>query len=199
MGSKAENNQLEGEIKLKWFRVILIGLISLSMMLIVYSLGVSHVGEESYSELLEWINGHFSLRWAVFLYAYVVDTLILPLSPDLVWVVGAAMVWWEAILLAGLGSALGGISSCGIGVLVDKIPLVKKLTESAYRKWGRYIRAYGLPLVFMSALLPMPFSTICLVAGIVRLNFTRVVLGCLLRIVHAAIYYHLFRAGLLLV
>lgn len=168
-------------------------------MFLVYVLGVSHVGHDEYKDLLDWINGHFSLRAGVFLYAYIVDTLILPLSPDLVWVVGAGMVWWEAILLAGLGSALGGVSSYGIGVLVDKIPLVDRLAGRANEKWGPYIKVYGVPLVALSALFPLPFSTLCTAAGTIGLSFKRVCIASMLRFVHAGIYYMLFRAGLLLV
>lgn len=187
------------KIKINWFRLFLIGFSCLFLMLFLYVIGVGKVGVDKYEEILSWINTHFSLRAGVFLYAYIVDTLILPLSPDLVWVVGAGMVWWQAILLAGLGSALGGVSSYGIGLLVDKIPFVKRITDSANRKWGDYIKAYGVPFVAMSAVFPLPFSTLCTVAGIVRLDFRKIAAASFLRIVHAGLYFCLFRAGLLLI
>ena len=186
-------------IKIKWSRLIIVGLISLALMFLVYVLGIKEVGHDGYTALLEWINSHFSLRLGVFLYAYIVDTLILPLSPDLVWIVGAGMVSFEAIFFAGLGSALGGISSYGIGMLVDKVPFVKKLTDSANRKWGSYIKAYGVPLVALSAIFPLPFSTLCTVAGIVGLDFKKIAISSSLRFIHAALYFLLFRAGLLLI
>lgn len=192
---KKDNN----EIKIKWSRLLLIGFVSLALMLLVYIFGVKEVGHERYTALLEWINSHFSLRWGVFLYAYIVDTLILPLSPDLVWIVGAGMIAREAIFFAGLGSAIGGLSSYGIGMLVDKISFVRKITDSANRKWGDYIKAYGVPFVALSAIFPLPFSTLCTVAGIVGLDFRKIAIASSLRFVHATIYFFLFRAGLLLI
>lgn len=193
----SEENKTDS-IKLKWSRLLLIGFCSLLLMYLFYIVGLKKLGVEDYADTLEWINSHFSLRMGVFLYAYIVDTLILPLSPDLVWVVGAGMVWWEAILLAGLGSALGGITSYGIGILVDKIPFIDRMVGKANKKWGPYIKAYGVPFVALSALFPLPFSTLCTAAGTIKLDFKKVVLASFLRIVHAGLYYCLFRAGLLL-
>ena len=108
------------------------------------------------------------------------------------------MNWFEAILLVGLASFSGGVTSYYIGVLVDKIPFVKKWTSAAKEKWGEYIKMYGTPFLVLASLLPLPFSTICTVAGAVKLPAKRVIPVCLLRIIHAGIYYCLFRAGLLL-
>lgn len=189
----------EDKNKLKWSKVFLIGFCSLVLMLLIYVLSIKEVGQDRYAALISWINSHFSLRLGMFLYAYLVDTLILPISPDLVWVIGAGMAWHEAILIVGLGSALGGISSYGIGLFADRIPVVRRFADSANKKWGPYINAYGVPLIVVSAIFPLPFSTLCTVAGVMGLSFKKVALASTLRLLHAAIYYALFRAGLLLI
>lgn len=201
MQNKEKDNieKVQKEVKLRWTPILLVGFLSLAIMLTAYIIGLKTVGHETYTGAIEWFEEQFGLSGAIFLYTYVVDTFILPLSPDLVWIVAAGMNAFKAILLVGLASFLGGISSYLIGILVDKIPFIKKLTKKANEKWGAYIRVYGTPFLIVSALMPLPFSTIATVAGAVHLPAKKVIPICLLRIVHAAIYYGLFRTGLLLI
>mgnify|MGYP004523036595 FL=1 len=189
----------EKEVKLRWAPILLVGFLSLFCMLAFYVIGLKTVGHETYTGAIEWFEQKFGLSGAIFLYTYVVDTLILPLSPDLVWMVAAGMDALETIFLVGSASFLGGVTSYCIGLLIDKIAFVRKLTQKANDKWGAYIKVYGTPFLIISAVLPLPFSTICTVAGAVHLPSKKVIPVCLLRIVHAAIYYWLFRAGLLLI
>lgn len=186
-------------VRLRWAPILIVGFGSLIIMLLVYVVGLKTVGHENYTGAIEWLEAHFGLGIAVFIYTYIVDTLILPLSPDLVWMVAAGMHPLEAILLVGVASFLGGVTSYYIGVMIDKIPLVRKITSKANDKWGAYIKVYGTPFLILASLLPLPFSTICTVAGAVRLSAKKVIPVCLLRIVHAGIYFCLFRAGLLLI
>ena len=195
----SRKNSGNGEIKLKWAPILILGFSCLIIMLGVYVVGIKTVGHDRYTGAIEWFEAHFGLRLAIFLYTYIVDTLILPLSPDLVWMVAAGMHPLEAISLVGIASFLGGVTSYYIGVIVDKIPFVRKLTAKANDKWGKYIKLYGTPFLILASVFPLPFSTICTVAGAVKLPALRVIPVCLLRIVHAAIYFCLFRAGLLLI
>ena len=52
--------------------------------------------------------------------------------------------------------------------------------------------------VILSTLTPIPFSTVCMAAGAVRLSSRKVLPCCLFRILRMGIYYFLFRAGLVL-
>ncbi len=187
----------EGDVKLEWKKLVLIGLIPLFAIFISYIVAVKNLGTERYTDIIAWFSEHFGLL-GVFLYAYIVDTLILPLSPDLVWPIVASLDWYIVIPLIGGASALGGITSFFIGVLIDKIPVIRKLTGKANEKWGPYINVYGSPFLSMAAIFPLPYSTICTAAGAVHMPFKKALPSILLRFVHAAIYFALFRAGLLL-
>ena len=193
-----EENKEEKEVKLEWKKLALIGLIPLFAIFGSYIAAIKTVGADKYKYVVDWFFEHFGLT-GVFLYDYIVDTLILPLSPDFVWPIVAALHWYVAIPLIGTASALGGITSYFIGVLIDKIPFVKKLTAKANKKWGAYIRVYGSPFMSMAALFPLPYSTICTAAGAMKMPFKKALPSILLRYVHAAIYFALFRAGLLLI
>ena len=187
----------QNSVKLEWKKLALIGLIPLFAIFISYIVAVRNLGTEKYADIINWFSEHFGLV-GVFLYAYIVDTLILPLSPDLVWPIVASLDWYIVIPLIGGASALGGITSFFIGVLFDKIPFIRRMTESANRKWGPYISVYGSPFLSMAALFPLPYSTICTVAGAVHMPIRKALPSILLRFVHAAVYFALFRAGLLL-
>lgn len=186
------------EVKLEWKKLLIIGLIPLFAIFASYIVAIKSMGVEKYSAVIDWFFDRFGLL-GVFLYAYIVDTLILPLSPDLVWPIVASLKWYIVIPLIGSASALGGVTSYFIGVLIDKIPFIKKLTGKANGKWGPYIRVYGSPFMSMAAIFPLPYSTICTAAGAMKLPLKKALPSIALRYVHAAIYFVLFRAGLLLI
>lgn len=123
--------------------------------------------------------------------------LILPLSPDFVYPVVAGMNPLVIIPLIGTASALGGLSSYGVGRLLFHIPVVKRLTGKAYDKWGDYIRKYGFPFVLMAGILPLPFSTICVAAGAMKMNLSRILICCCMRYARTALYFAFFRIGLM--
>ena len=101
--------------------------------------------------------------------------------------------------MIGLASALGGWASYLIGRVLIKVPLIDRWVEKAKNKWGKYIEKYGIVFVILSTLTPIPFSTVCMAAGAVRLSSRKVFPCCLLRILRMGVYFFLFKAGLVLV
>lgn len=189
----------EDKVKLKWWPILTVGFISLLLMLSAYFIGVKSLGADRYKDIINWLKDHIGAELAMFIYEYLCDSLILPLSPDLVWMVGADFDWWKTILIVGTASTLGGFTAYAVGILFDKIPFIRKFTGKIEKKWGAYINVYGVPFLIMAALLPLPFSTIVTVAGILHLGAKKSLPPCLLRYVHAVAYYWLFKTGLLLI
>ena len=109
----------------------------------------------------------------------------------------AGMNPFAIIPLIGTASALGGLTSYGAGRLIFHIPLVRKLTGAAYSKWGKYIRRYGFPFVLAAGILPLPFSTICVAAGALKMDIRRILICCSMRYIRTAIYFTFFRIGLM--
>lgn len=186
----------EGGKKHNWWKFVLLGLLSFALLLGGFSAAVSILGEDRYNDAVAFIDEHFGLL-GIFLYVYVVDTLILPLSPDFVFPVVAGMNPFAIIPLIGTASALGGLTSYGAGRLIFHIPLVRKLTGAAYSKWGKYIRRYGFPFVLAAGILPLPFSTICVAAGALKMDIRRILICCSMRYIRTALYFTFFRIGLM--
>ena len=196
MTEKIQDNTMEvhssgKEHHINWKKAALIGFIPLLVMLTSF-FGVTRlIGEDTYNDVVYLVDEKFGIL-GIFLYVYIVDTLILPLSPDFVFPIAVGMNPFVMIPIIGGASALGGMTSYSIGRLLYKIPAIKKLTGKAYMKWGGYIQHYGVLFVMLAGILPLPFSTICVAAGAVQMDARKVTLACLTRFIRAAIYFALF-------
>ncbi len=196
MPEKLSDNTIEDHSSgkdhhINWKKAALIGFIPLLVMLTSF-FGVTRlIGEDTYNDVVYLVDEKFGIL-GIFLYVYIVDTLILPLSPDFVFPIAVGMNPFVMIPIIGGASALGGMTSYSIGRLLYKIPAIKKLTGKAYMKWGGYIQHYGVLFVMLAGILPLPFSTICVAAGAVQMDVRKVALACLTRFIRAAIYFALF-------
>ena len=199
VGSEDDKDlQEHSDVHLNWKKIALIGTIPILLIFIGFFIVLKFIGGENYSLAVDWFNEKFGLT-GIFLYVYVVDTLILPLSPDFVFPIVASMNPLVAISVIGTASALGGITSYAIGLLLHKIPMIKRYTDKAAVKWGAYIRKYGTFFVIIAGLFPLPFSTICVLAGALKMDGRKVIPATLIRYIRATLYFFLFRAGLLII
>lgn len=179
---------------LNWVKILLIGLGSLALMFLIFIVAIKFIGVKDYNRFIEYFESHFGM-WGIFLYVFIVDTLILPLSPDFAFPVAIAFPWWQSIPVIGLASALGGIVSYVVGRLLVKIKFVNRLSEKARDKWGKYIDKFGVWFIIISGVAPLPFSTITMAAGAVKLSSKKVIPACFIRIIRTALYFYLFKAG----
>lgn len=188
----------EKDAHINWAKVLTIGLIPIILIFVGFFLVVKNIGTDSYNDIVGFIDDRFGML-GIFLYIFIVDTLILPLSPDFVFPIVAGMPWYEVIPVIGIASAMGGWASYLIGRVLIRVPLIDRWVEKAKDKWGRYIDRYGIVFVILSTLTPIPFSTVCMAAGAVKLPARKVFPCCLFRILRMGLYYFLFRAGLVFV
>lgn len=184
------------EKKLNWKQILVCGLISFAAIFMLFFFLVRSLGQENYDRLIGYFDERFGLP-GLFLYVYLVDFLVLPVSVDLAFPIAVAYPWYQAVPIMGVASALGGLTSYFLGRLILLIPFVKKQVKKVDEKWGDYIRRYGIWFVIVSAVMPLPFSTICIAAGIVKLPTAQVAPASLLRIVRMGLYFALFSAGLI--
>ncbi len=186
------------DVHLNWKKIAIVGTIPILLIFLGFFIVLKAIGGENYMVAVDWFDERFGLT-GIFLYVYVVDTLILPLSPDFVFPIVASMSPWIVIPVIGTASSLGGITSYAIGLLLHKIPIIKRYTEKAEAKWGAYIRKYGTLFVIIAGIFPLPFSTICVLAGALKMDPRKVLPATAVRYIRAAVYFALFRAGLLII
>ena len=188
----------ENDVHLPWARILIIGFIPLILIFVGFFTVVKYIGVDNYNWIINFVDENFGLL-GIFLYVYIVDLLILPLSPDFVFPIVAGMPWYEIVPIIGVASALGGVTGFYIGRLLNHISFVAKISNRAKEKWGRYIAKYGVVFVILAALLPIPFSTVCIASGVMKLESKKVIPACFVRIIRMGIFYFLFKAGLVLV
>lgn len=192
---KEENSK---DVHLPWAKILIIGFIPMILIFAGFFVVVKYIGVDNYNWIINYVDENFGLL-GIFLYVYIVDLFILPLSPDFVFPIVAGMPWYEVIPLIGVASSLGGITGYFVGRLLNHIPIVSRISQKAEDKWGKYISKYGVLFVILAALLPIPFSTVCIASGVMKLSSKKVLPACFVRIIRMGIFYFLFKAGLVLV
>lgn len=126
----------------------------------------------------------------VALYVFVVDLLIMPLSVDLIWPFVTAWPLAKAMLVLGSASMAAAVVSHLLGRLVGLIPLFRGWVASiAGGETKRLINRYGAWAIVIAGLTPLPFSTITMASGVLRLSLWRVVLASSARFLRMGIYY----------
>jgi len=162
-------------------------------LLIMKLLSFTAIGK---SEVLKQFVLDFGVK-GVAIYVYLVDLLVLPLSVDFIWAFVMAWHPLQAILVMGTSSVAGALSAYLIGRLVGLMPPIKRwVMKVSGTHAEELIAKYGVWGIVISGLTPLPYSTICTVAGVVKLNPYLFFLGTLIRYVRMTIYYFIF-AGLI--
>jgi len=85
-------------------------------------------------------------------------------------------------------SYIGGLISYIIGQYLRKIKKVNDYLTVKYEQHISKIRKWGGVLIVIAALLPLPFSTVCMAAGLMHYPFIRVVLYGITRYIRFYIY-----------
>jgi membrane protein YqaA with SNARE-associated domain len=88
----------------------------------------------------------------------------------------------------GILSYLGGLVAYSIGFWIYKIPKVKTMLEERYPVPLRNARRWGGLLIIAAALLPLPFSPICILIGAIGYRFRDFALLTLFRFLRFALY-----------
>ncbi|NBK24605.1 MAG: hypothetical protein EOM68_21585, partial [Spirochaetia bacterium] len=117
----------------------------------------------------------------VALYVFIVDLFVLPLSVDLMW--PFVLEWHPLMIIAVMGTASVAGAFCAylFGRLVGLIPVFRKwVLKQSGTHTETLITKYGIWAIVISGLTPLPFSTICTVAGIVELKVHHVLLSSLI-------------------
>ena len=179
--------------KIKFYMVV--GTIPIVLMFVGFFIFMQKTGRQNFEYYADIINNQFNL-FSMCVYIWVTDTFILPLSPMFVFPMLIQYPWYIVIPATALASALGGISSYLIGRLLDRVGVINRAVLRTYEKWGAYIDKYGTTFVLVSSIFPLPFSAVCMAAGVMKLNFLKVSLYSCTRILRMAIYYFMFYLGL---
>lgn len=115
---------------------------------------------------------------------FISESLLGLIPPDLfiVW----SKKFNEPYLMVGILSIfsyLGGVVSYFIGKYIGKVPAVERWIKKKFSKHFELITKWGGVLIVFAALFPLPFSAVCIVAGMVRFPLKTLLLLGLFRFI----------------
>ncbi|AEV29172.1 putative membrane protein [Sphaerochaeta pleomorpha str. Grapes] len=172
------------------FKTIVLTVLFLSI--IFFIIQVTNLQAFNESAPIQKFISDFGMK-GVALFVYLVDMLILPLSPDMMW---PFVLKWNpltAIFVMGASSMAGAYSAYLLGRLIGLIPFIKHLTlRLAGGDSEKILKKYGMWAIVISGMTPLPFSTICCIAGIVKLKPIPVLLACQIRFLRMSIYFLIY-------
>lgn len=184
---------VEGE--LNWKFIVRRGLI-LVLIFALFYLAIMYF-TTTYFEQFAWNVIGTMGSWGVALVAAIDGMVMAPVSADILFPFIVQSKWSipRVMVFMGMASALGGYCGYWIGRLFDKVPPIRRMVNSIPDNVNRLVKRYGAWAVALSGLLPIPFSAICLLAGVLKVPPLSALAAVLTRIPRMGIYYLLFSAG----
>jgi uncharacterized membrane protein YdjX (TVP38/TMEM64 family) len=85
-------------------------------------------------------------------------------------------------------SFIAGVIGYYIGKFFSRTPIYQKVEERYLQQYNRQLKKYGVFLVIVGALTPVPFSATCMLAGSVEISFKPFILACSTRVFYFLIY-----------
>ncbi len=135
----------------------------------------------------------------VALFTFFVDAVIIPTTTDVIF--PFLMEWNPYFLLSVMSAAsiLGGFSGYWLARSFNHIHFVHRVTISYHKRGESMINSYGAWAVVIAGFTPVPFSTICWIAGLLEVPAGKVLLACFSRIPRMIVYYFLIKSGFSLI
>ncbi len=126
----------------------------------------------------------------------VTDTLVTPFPPDLLLAVIAksrlAADWPIYVGLLGLVSVIAGMTGYGIGRWLGHFRWSQRLFGEFREDHRSFLRKYGFWGVAIGSVTPLPYSVTCWTAGVLGIQWTKVLAASILfRVPRFYLYYWL--------
>lgn len=135
--------------------------------------------------------------WGIGIGIFMSDAFTLPIPPDvyLAAAITAGLDPTTTIIAGSIGSILGGMVAYGIGRVLGDTPFATRLVAPFRERGESFIDRLGVTAVVIAALTPIPFSIVCILAGMMRMQFARFAPATLFRIPRIAGYFFLIDLG----
>jgi membrane protein YqaA with SNARE-associated domain len=160
-----------------WFAVILTAYILAAEEISVYQKEINDVGDR------------LPLLLGIFTVSEIVFGIIPPELFMLIWQSkGIVSEYILNLTYLTLISYAAGIIGYYIGRYFSKTPIYQRVHQRYLHQYDQKLRTYGLYLVLVGAVTPVPFSATCMLAGSVNAPIDKYLLVCISRIIRFAGY-----------
>ena len=162
---------------LAWFAVIITAYILASEDLKVYQEEINNIGDR------------LPLLLGIFTVSEVVFGIIPPELFMLIWQSkGILSEYVINLTYLTLISYAAGVLGYYIGHYLSKTSLYQRISNRYLKQYDRQLKKFGIYLVLVGAVTPVPFSATCMLAGSVNISIRDFLLICISRIVRFAFY-----------
>jgi membrane protein YqaA with SNARE-associated domain len=162
---------------LAWFAVILTAYILAAEELAVYEREINAVGDQ------------LPLLLTIFTVSEIVFGMIPPELFMLIWQSkGVLSEYVLNLTYMTLISYAAGVLGYYIGRYFSKTGIYQRIHQRYLMQYDEKLRTYGIYLVLVGAITPLPFSATCMLAGSVHTPIDRFLLVCVARIIRFAGY-----------
>jgi len=162
---------------LAWFAVIITAYILAAEDLKVYQKEINNVGD------------NLPLLLGIFTVSEIVFGIIPPEFFMLIWhTKGVLSEYVINLTYLTFISYAAGVLGYYIGRYFSKTSIYQRINERWLKQYDKQLKKYGLYLVLVGAVTPVPFSATCMLAGSVNTPIKDFLLICISRIVRFAAY-----------
>jgi membrane protein YqaA with SNARE-associated domain len=169
-------------------RNLLKGLLWFAVIITVYILIEDYL-EDTLSHQIETLANREFLLFSIFTVSEIVFGIIPPEFFMILWQhqgdLPSYIINLSILTVISYGA---GVLGYYIGVTFTKSPLFRKLYDKYLIQYEYSLQKYGMYLVLVGAITPVPFSAMCMLAGSVKLPFKPFLLICIARIIRFAAY-----------
>ena len=129
------------------------------------------------------------------------DILAVPLPPStfVAAAIAADHLIIPALLITCISTVIGATLAYWLGPYIGRLPLLHRLIEPHHQRATKLFEHHGVWAIGIAALTPLPFSIMCWLAGIYRMDYRRFFLATLIRIPRVLVYFLIFSLGWLAV
>jgi membrane protein YqaA with SNARE-associated domain len=160
-----------------WFAVIITAYILASEDLKVYQKEINEIGDR------------LSLLLGIFTFSEIVFGIIPPELFMLIWQSkGVLSEYVINLTYLTLISYVAGVIGYYIGHFFSKTNFYQKMSDRYLKKYDKQLKKFGIYIVLVGAVTPVPFSATCMLAGSVNIPIKDFLLVCISRIIRFAFY-----------
>lgn len=167
-----------------------------TIILLVASLLASWLFRDWLTAVGSYLIGEYGGR-GVFTSVFFIDWFPVPASPEPIFLLGisAGMEMKDLFIAAASGGVVAALGCYASGAVLERTTPIGEWVNRNYPALVRWVETHGYKGLALAAIIPLPFSPMMWIAGIIGMPLERVVAISLLRIVKTAFYLYIIALG----
>lgn len=167
-----------------------------TVLLLVVSLLASWLARDWLTIAGEYLIGEYGGR-GIFTSVFFIDWVPIPATPEPIFLLGisAGMDMQDLFVASASGAVVASLGCYASGAVLERTTPVRTWVCASYPGLVAWVEKHGYPGLALAAFIPLPFSPMMWIAGIIGMPLERVVIISSIRIVKTAFYLAIIAFG----